>query len=649
MFSVSASTWLFIHLVVNFVFNDFIVNEERPLASQESVDAKKEIVINNKLEDVQENYQIKNKSIDTFNVKNSFQVKQPLDSLGLFLTSKEKKIDTHNFFCNAGNVLAELEKPSKKNREHNESKDSIEYTNFDKRTIEGIYISGPNEELDKVENIKGITVENLCLPTFYKTFHDRLKGFLCCELNEKIIEDIKQTILNYYQDNFHPFVIVSLPEQKIQNNVIKIIVYESTACDISIKGNKYFSEKNIQNYISLKPNKSIDTQSIMQDLYWINRNPFRNASIVFSPGNKENTTDLEYFIDDRYPFRAYVGAENTGFEATEKERLIAGFNWGNAWGLDHIVTFQYTASSNINRFQAFTASYALPIFGKRILTLYGGYAQFKPKKTIKDLKNEGRSVQFSARYTFPIKPIKHYLHDLSIGFDYKRENINLTYRQRPFIGNSVNITQLVCDYNGRYELGNFNIPVEIIFVLSPGDIMEKQSNQRFSELRPHAKNSYFYSMQKITPIFKLPKDYELVINYTSQFSSNNLLSSEQLGLGGYNTVRGYEYRIVNKDNGVIFNIEGYTCPMKLISNRKIKFKESLKFLAFIDYGCGWDSTEIETVKDFIYLMGAGGGVRYQTFPNLAFRIDWGFKLHEIKEFEPRNKLGRWHFGFNLNF
>lgn len=40
-----------------------------------------------------------------------------------------------------------------------------------------------------------------------------------------------------------------------------------------------------------------------------------------------------------------------------------------------------------------------------------------------------------------------------------------------------------------------------------------------------------------------------------QIASRNLLSSEQLGLGGLYTVRGYDERILNTDNGLFLSGE----------------------------------------------------------------------------------------------
>lgn len=42
--------------------------------------------------------------------------------------------------------------------------------------------------------------------------------------------------------------------------------------------------------------------------------------------------------------------------------------------------------------------------------------------------------------------------------------------------------------------------------------------------------------------------------FRGQLASTNLLPSEQMGLGGYNSVRGYLERQVNVDNGLIVNL-----------------------------------------------------------------------------------------------
>lgn len=60
-----------------------------------------------------------------------------------------------------------------------------------------------------------------------------------------------------------------------------------------------------------------------------------------------------------------------------------------------------------------------------------------------------------------------------------------------------------------------------------------------------AVNHYIYSRIAISDFFTLPKNFGLFGEFRGQISNQNLVPSEQFGLGGYDTVRGYAERVVN--------------------------------------------------------------------------------------------------------
>jgi hemolysin activation/secretion protein len=66
---------------------------------------------------------------------------------------------------------------------------------------------------------------------------------------------------------------------------------------------------------------------------------------------------------------------------------------------------------------------------------------------------------------------------------------------------------------------------------------------------------------------------------TGQWSDGNLLPSEQIGIGGHNTVRGYEKysRVGDEDTQANLELLFKTKPLKLL-------QQPLDFFVFYDYG-----------------------------------------------------------------
>ena len=69
-------------------------------------------------------------------------------------------------------------------------------------------------------------------------------------------------------------------------------------------------------------------------------------------------------------------------------------------------------------------------------------------------------------------------------------------------------------------------------------------------------------------------------------------SQRQIGIGGFSTVRGYEERQLNTDDGFILNTEIRTpfLPCFPKSWGRKEYSEGLQFLVFLDYGYGRNHT-----------------------------------------------------------
>lgn len=484
-----------------------------------------------------------------------------------------------------------------------------------------------------------IEVRGLSLPCNIKKLAKVLRSYIGKGICTDQINCIKETLSTFYLENSRPFVLITTPEQKLDSGEILFQIHESTVGTVSINCNTHFSTCAIQDLIDLSPCDFVDTGVIANDLYWINKNPFRDASVLFKPGSEELTTDVDYIVRDRRSFQIYAGADNTGIEATGKGRLFTGFNWGNVWNLGHILTFQLTESTSFNRYWSTTGSYAIPFAGKNLLTFYGGYSKFKPSMEINNMRNKGHAWQISGRYTRPLRALdQSYVHDISYGVDFKSTNTNLVFGDQLLIGSTTLISQLALTYFGIYESDNFKVPIEAGIYAMPGNIFNDQSRADFESLRYKGENSYIYANIAAKPYVRLPKDFGLAFNLKAQFSSANLLASEQFGLGGYDTVRGYDYRDVNKDNGLLGSVELLTPPIR----------KYFRLLAFMDYGAGWDHIKTPGIDNFDWLGGIGPGLRLVVDPHLYFRLDYGIKLNKT-QFEPNASFGRWHLGVIANY
>lgn len=517
-------------------------------------------------------------------------------------------------------------------------------------TIKGLVLIDQEDHLldaDCLELIEGLNVQDVSIPGNPHELSERLAPlYLNLPLSEIKLNEIKQTIYSYYEEQGHPFVLVVIPPQEITSGVIQVAVIKAKLGLLKIEGNRWFCDRLIQRYIRVKEDQEIDLSDLERDLQFINRNPFRKVQMIFSPGEKAGDTDLILSMKDQFPLRVYAGADNTGIRTTGRERFFGGFNWGKAFGLDHLLSFQFTSSYEPSQFKAYTGQYIALLPWKHIFNVYGGYSPVKIPNLF-GFHTKGRSTQASARYTIPVQFTLTTLDEFTVGFDFKSTNNTLEFSDL-FINASqtVNLSQFLLGYKKMIEGRSYRLYFDGQVYWSPGKLFSHQSNADFNALRPGAKNRWVYGRALAHYTQELPKKFSLQLCLQGQLSSQNLLPSEEFGIGGYDTVRGYDERQLNSETAGLASLQLDTPSFPLFFRRGAH-RDAFYFLGFIDYGFGKNHNALPGEPLCDYLLGAGPGFRYFLDPWITVRFDLGFKLHEQSLFTGGSPMV--HFSAILNY
>ncbi len=516
--------------------------------------------------------------------------------------------------------------------------------------VRGVVLLGPKDVLLTDAELKEVClleVKDLTVPGGIKALRKRIyERFVGETLTSEMVFALKADILRYYEEEDRPFVEVQIPSQDITSGVVQFIVSESHVSDIDIEGGRYTSVCDLKRYLSTNVNDVIDLGQLRKSVNFMNRNPFRRVDVVYGPGDRPLTTDVSLIVEDRRPTRFYTGFDNTGVETTDRQRFFAGINW--MFGFDHLFNYQFTSTYKITPFQAHTLQYTSLLPWSHVFTAYGGYSRVHVSLPWPSSRNDGSSYQASFRYTIPFLPGSRFSHEFTFGGDYKRTNNTILYSETfENIAQPVNLTQVMGSYVGAWEGKNYRLDFDIELFWSPGEWITDQSNADYNRLRPEAKHQWVYGKGGLKYLQKIGNDWSLMLWSTLQIASQNLLPSEQLGIGGYDTVRGYDERQLNYDGGIILNGELRTPSFPILGRwSKNIGRDALQFLAFLDFGYGRDHNRIPGSPTGDYLLGAGPGLRYTLNPWLTTRLDWGVKLHREAIFTGGNTMV--HFSLNMN-
>ncbi len=440
----------------------------------------------------------------------------------------------------------------------------------------------------------------------------------------------------------------------------------------------------------------VDTEELKVQLAAINRSPwarlnrpvehpFRDVEVRFSPPAADvlGQTDLVFEVRDSRPLKFFAGYENNLTELLGEDRLFVGAAWYDAFllGRDHQLGFQIFSALDPDELLGVSANYLIPWKGGSQFTeFFAAYAESSAGISIAGVSSEleGANLILGARHYIELpelfgasdfsqplgekrphqwaKPEREAFglhHEAGIGLDYKATDNDLAFGGITAASNPADIVQLVLEYNARQTdpTGETNLGWQIFF--SPGGITGNNDDESFAPLRYDSSASYFYTKLKLDREQDLPFGFMLRAGLTGQWSDGNLLASEQLGVGGYNSVRGYPERLHRGDTGYLFNLELFSPEFHPARDwfKLTKIDDRLRFLVFFDVGHGSAANEnpADPLDDDSTLMSVGVGFRYEFRNDLRFRFDYGHQLKDPLPAVKNSDSGAFHVGLVWTF
>ena len=514
-----------------------------------------------------------------------------------------------------------------------------------------------------LDGVEGIHCDGVH-PPGGNAFEQAMSAYLGKPVSLVSVNKLTRDVVLYYRGHDRPVVDVILPEQDITQGVLQLILMESRTGAVKARGNRWFRSDRLESLVRLKPGDPIVGSRVEADLNRLNDNPFRQVNLLYTPGKEFGTTDLILETKDRFPLRVYTGYENTGSPAVGRNQYFAGFNWGDAFWLDHLLSYQFSAGGDFRSSLSHSVTYDIPLPWMHTLSFIGAYSESaSPNEST--VKSAGRSCQMSMRYKIPLQPVAGIHQSLSAGFDFKRSNNNLEFGGFNVFSANVDILQWLVDYGASEHDALGTTILDSTFYYSPGGLDSNNTDRAFKQGRASSSSDYVYTRIVLERLSKLPWNFSLLTRVTWQWANANLQASEQLGMGGSGSVRGYEEGEERGDSGVLLCTELRSPPISLIHRfdktpktenpgasvmppaEKHFIEDQMQLLCFWDYGVAETLHPLSGDVKQVNLSGIGAGVRYSVNTWLSFRFDYAWQMLDTG---AGDKFGsRAHFGLTISY
>jgi hemolysin activation/secretion protein len=464
-------------------------------------------------------------------------------------------------------------------------------------------------------------------------------GFLSRPLTKGDLSRLTRMLVLLCRKSDHPVVEVYVPPQDISSGVVQVVVLAARLGEVRVRGNRWFSDSLLTGQVRTKPGQEVTGETLMEDVDWLNQNPFRQVDLVYAKAQQPGETDAILRVADVRPERVYAGYDDSGTEETGLGRAFAGFNLGNLWGEDNQLSYQYTRSTDGNLLSADSGSYTLPLPWRDSVSVFGSWARSNSlEENIFNLT--GITWQAGLRYTVMLPVLPGYSQTLVFGADYKWTNNNLGFGGTQVFSSPSNIAQGVVTYSGTRSDDHGSTRGSLSAYYSPGGLGGLNHDRDFQVQRAGATADYGYLQAAFSRLERLPGDFTAALSGSGQWSSARLLATEQFGLGGEDSVRGYDERIVNGDDGVSAQLELRTPGRHLLG----PIPDQCQALVFIDAGRDWQH-DLQAGETENTLVSAGPGLRIQVGSHGTIKADYGWQLDRL----AGTRSGRIHLSAILSF
>jgi hemolysin activation/secretion protein len=239
----------------------------------------------------------------------------------------------------------------------------------------------------------------------------------------------------------------------------------------------------------------------------------------------------------------------------------------------------------------------------------------------------GESWQAAYRLTRYFHRDEWLEHGVRFGMDFKTSNTNLEFGGQQAFASSADVWQFVIGYQylRRYRDNSYFV-FDYDFYFSPGEGWSEGHNEAaYNTLRANTDPHYTYHRLWTERLWNLPHCWQFVARGTAQAASDRLLFSEMLGLGGYDSIRGYDQRTLNADHGWFANFELGPRPYQFC----FPTPSQLRVYGFTDVGTALTIDPVPGEPDDITLVSVGAGMRLAVSNRLSLRLDLAEPLKHV--------------------
>lgn len=432
---------------------------------------------------------------------------------------------------------------------------------------------------------------------------------------QRALEALEQA----YRDRGYGVVQVLLPEQDITKGVVQFRVNQPRVGRVLIDGNKHFDAENIRRSLpTVKEGETPNSREIARNLQLLGEHPVKQTNVLLRSGAKEGEVDVTIKVNDDKPWRGFLTLDNTGTGETGYYRMGIGFQHSNLFNRDHTLTAQYiTSPTEPDQVSIYGVGYRIPFYDlNSSLDLIAGYSDVD-SGTVQGLFNvSGAGTIGIARWNYLLPRWADLEQKLAFGIDYREFRNDVVFEGTQLVPDiTIHPVSLTYSALKRYAAAEFSFFGSGSTNIPGGNDGDAAA---FQLSRLGASENYTIFRYGFNYVRQFANEWQTRIGANAQYTKDLLVSGEQYGIGGPDTVRGYLLREVASDRGYSGQVEIYTPDVARHLMAPDDYR--VRFLAFYDYGSVTPNDSLG--PPHAVLASTGLGLRFSYAKSVSLRLDF---------------------------
>jgi hemolysin activation/secretion protein len=417
-----------------------------------------------------------------------------------------------------------------------------------------------------------------------------------------------------------------VPEQSLTSGRVKIQIVEGSLGEIEVDVTGRLKDSYVRDRLEAKIETPLNINQLQSALQLLQLNPLiESLNAELSAGITPGTNILSVSVISADSFKLETRLNNNRNQSIGSFERGVQLEEANLLGIGDRLRLTYDNTQGSNQFGG---GYTLPLNtsgGSLGFNFRWGQNEIVQSSLAKiDIDIESRNYDLTWRQPLLQKATPNVSQELAVNVSLGRRASDSTIMDQPeplapganeqgeIRTSVVSFGQEWLQRNRRQVIAansQFNLGVDVL----DATILPEEPDGKFFSWR--GQFSYLRSLSKT------PQEFgsTLLLRSELQLASDPLILTEQFGLGGATTVRGYRQDALLTDSGFLA-----TAELRLPIARFEPINATLQVAPFIDLGTGWNNdhqkTEVST------LIGTGFGLLLQTPERFSARVDWGIPL-----------------------